>query len=201
MGWFEFFSKWWRRPRQHEAAPTTGSPIDQRRYLLAHVALPQAAFNDPVSFMTVVGHPEQSRALIAEVVEAVGRHCAELPDPFPFSSDEVYVHCTRVMNFPCAIVEMPWPEAPNEAFFSAAVLLQDLTADPHTEGLELRYFTLERVNSQDGSLRTMLGEWTRDGSHLNYGDGPRPTLTGFLTGIETLLRGETRPLAAVRGPS
>lgn len=75
-----------------------------------------------------------------------------------------------------------------EAYFVAAVLLVDLEQEtPEVDQPALRYFTLEYGATLDGPPRTVLCEWTAEGSHLNYGDGPEPTLATFAEAIEQLL--------------
>jgi hypothetical protein len=60
----------------------------------------------------------------------------------------------------------------------------------------LRYFTLERGADAQGGARTVLCAWSREGSHLNFGDGPAPTVEGFAGAINALLLRDRSPSAA-----
>jgi len=73
-----------------------------------------------------------------------------------------------------ALIEMPTPEAPNEAFFVAVVLLADSAPqEPSPTNVSTRVFTLEAVRQEISVAgEAVFGEWARDGSHLNYGGIP-----------------------------
>ena len=71
------------------------------------------------------------------------------------------------------IVTLPEPQAITEAHMVALVLPE--TGAP-------RYFTLEAGFHEDMTSRTALCEW-RDGSHVNYGDGPRPDPETFAAAV------------------
>lgn len=78
------------------------------------------------------------------------------------------------------VVTLPRPQGPTEAHF-VAFALRDRT--------DLgRYFTLEHALSPpDDSRYTVLGEWTADRSHVNFGPGPEPDPVAFLTAIGRFL--------------
>jgi len=78
------------------------------------------------------------------------------------------------------------PGPPTKAYFTAAVLVGG-QLDVPGEGpkARLRYLTLELAASKSETPRTVLGEWTPDGMHLNYGDGPAPELSAFLKTLES----------------
>lgn len=155
-------------------------------YSLAHYALRGVAFQDPLFFLGVLASPESQRFL-ADLLRRVQEHCRDREPLAQFSVEELSVHKRRIGPRPCAIVEMPAPRAVAEAFYAAGVLLADPAELIQGEPAPLRYFTLERGMSLDGSRRTVLCEWTSDGTHRNYGDGPPPTPDEFLRAIEKLL--------------
>src|SRR5436305_6410062 len=74
------------------------------------------------------------------------------------------------------IITPPKPEHTTEVHYIAIVLDR---VDPKF----LRYVVLEHSWDVDGAPRTALGEWTSDGSHINYGDGPIPGEDSFLSTI------------------
>jgi hypothetical protein len=48
----------------------------------------------------------------------------------------------------------------------------------------IRYVTLERGSRiETGQTRTVLCEWTADGSHVNFGDGPPPSINDFTKAV------------------
>jgi hypothetical protein len=72
-----------------------------------------------------------------------------------------------------ALIEMPTPEAPNEAFFVAVVLLAAAPQELSPKKASARVFTLEAVRQEISVAgEAVFGEWARDGSHLNYGGIP-----------------------------
>jgi hypothetical protein len=77
------------------------------------------------------------------------------------------------------LITLPPPAAAAEAYFAAVVLPQG--ADT------CRFLTLERsVSPLDGSLGTVLGEWSSEGHH-NLGQGPEPQPALFLDAVASLL--------------
>jgi len=73
-----------------------------------------------------------------------------------------------------ALIEMPTPEGPTEAFFVAVALLADFAPrEPSTKNVSARVFTLEAEHKKTAVAgEAIVGEWTRDGTHLNYGRSP-----------------------------
>jgi hypothetical protein len=156
-------------------------------YSLAHHALRGVAFQDPLFFLGVLASPDAQRFL-ADLLRRVQEHCKDREPLAEFSVEELTVHKRRVGKYPCAVIELPPPRAVAEAYFVAGVLLSDPAADlPQAEAAKLRYFTLEKGMSFDGSRRTVLCEWTKEGTHRNFGDGPPPIPDGFLAAIEKLV--------------
>ena len=153
-------------------------------YTFAHVALRQIAFDDPLTFLGVLASPDAMRFL-ADVLRQVREHCKDVEPLADFSVEEVTVHKRRIGRFPCAIIEMPPPQEVPEAFFVGAVLLVDPTQEiDESKGVDLHYYTLEKGAVFEGVPRTVLCEWTADGSHLNFGFGPPPTVDAFFGVLE-----------------
>lgn len=187
MGLFSFFRR--KRP------PTVDSPVEEadllrarcHHYVFAHVALRSVAFDHPLGFLGMLASPEPHR-LLSDLMQSVSEHCREMEPQPDFHVDDIAVHTVRIGKYPCAAIEMPRPRAMTEAFFVAAVLLVDPALGmPDPSEVTLRYFTLEKGMSHDGSPRTVLCEWTRDGTHANYGDGPAPRLESFTAAVQDLL--------------
>lgn len=173
--------------------PLAGLDADQPRchhYTLAHIALRSLAHEQPLMFLGVLGSPEADRFL-ASVFADVSAHCREREPQPDFASTDLAVHRGRVGPYPCAAIVMPPPRTTPEAYFVAAVLMVDVTNTPEPPAdATLRYFTLEYGLALGGPPRTVLCEWTAEGTHSNYGDGPEPELGAFLRAVEAKL--ETR---------
>jgi hypothetical protein len=183
MGLFDIF-----RRKPQEPPHSSAADLDEPRchhYALAHYALRSAAFGDPLAYLGILASPD-AREFLAQMLRSVSEHC-ENEEP-EFAAEDIAVHPVRVGRYPCAVVELPRPRAVAEAYFTAAVLLADLQdRTPESAPLELRYFTLEKGVVLAGPSRTVLCEWTSEGSHANYGDGPMPQLKAFVKAVEELV--------------
>ncbi len=187
MGLFDFFRRGPQPPPQPAAPQSDLAEPRCHHYTLAHQALRTVAFEQPAGFLGLLASPE-ARSFLADLLTAVTEHC-QGREPWPdFGVEALTIHTFRVGQFPCAVVELPPPRAVTEAFFVAAVLLVDLDREqPAPQEAALRYFTLEKGFVLDGPPRTVLGEWTAEGSHHNYGDGPAPQLGPFVRAMEAML--------------
>jgi hypothetical protein len=150
--------------------------------MLAHVALRQIALEDPLFYLGVLASERRSEFL-EQLFESVDQHCRVQGARADFAAGDIAFHGLRVGQFPCAVLEFPPPREATEVFFTALVLLADPSQPlPEREALTAHYFTLERGFAFDGTPRTVLGGWTKD-SHVNYGDGPEPTLANFAAAL------------------
>jgi hypothetical protein len=93
-----------------------------------------------------------------------------------------------------ALIEMPTPEAPNQAFFVApALLAESLPPAPRSTNVSARVFTLEAERKETGVAgEAIVGEWTREGRHRNYGRHPCHREV-FLQWINKQLSGNKAP--------
>lgn len=147
-------------------------------YQLAHVAIRSVAFANPYEFMSLMAS-DKALEVLGSLLEQVREHCAgeEL-----LELDELAIHRTRVLGSPCLIVEMPIAELPPEAHFVGVWL----TANDGPETGQVRYFTLEAADEEQVD-RTVLGEWSSAGDHLNHGAGPEPSMEAFIDAITALV--------------
>lgn len=166
------------------------SPNDAPRchhYTMAHVALRSVAFDQPMVYLGVLAS-EHAADFLQEVYHSVLEHCGEEAGPPAFAAADLKVHTGRALQYPCAVVEMPAPLNVTEAYFAAAVLLADLSPGaPDATANDLRFFTMEKGYSIAGGDRTVFCEWTADGQHLNFGDGPPATVQDFVRAIQERL--------------
>lgn len=176
MGIFDFFRK-----KPAPVAPADDGP--SFHYVVAHYALRQIALQDPLQYLAIMASPE-----VREFLQAVLSDVAEqLPgQKGVFTADDLLVHPCRIGDFPCAILEFPVPGEITETYFTALLVMISLGEElPEPNRVEARYLTLEKGASLDGAPRTVLCEWTST-SHLNFGDGPTPTLLAFTDALEKL---------------
>jgi hypothetical protein len=153
-------------------------------YKFAHHALRQAAMENPAKCLGLLQSPVAQRFL-NELWEAVRTGCMQSAEPgLPPEpgAEGLEADMTQVGPYSAVIVTLPKPMVPTEAFFVAMVLRSyiraedGLTVDRHPV---LLYYTLEYGGiREDGSPRTILGEW-QAGTHLAYGDGPVPDSSAF----------------------
>ena len=161
-------------------SPSLGCEPRCAHYTLAYFALREASLSDPLLYLAVLASPQRQKFL-EKLLQSVAESCAERNEEPDFAATDLTVYCRRLNRYPCAIVEMPPPKAFAEAFFTALVAYVDPSGPvPDRSSVDAHYFTLECGVSMDGSPRTVLAEWTRDGTHNNFGDGPAPTLDAFV---------------------
>lgn len=199
MGLFDHF----RAKRKVPADPVAKPGFSPRchHYTLAHHALRGVAFEHALGFFGVIASPDRE-AFLTELLGNVTEHCRDREPAPDFAAADIAVHPLRLGERICAVIQMPPPRAVTEAYFVAAVLLVDPATVPEDQKPPVRYVTLEYgVDFADGRPRTVLCEWTADGMHVNYGDGPPPDLRAFVEAVEALLnkgpalQGVSRPPA------
>jgi hypothetical protein len=78
-----------------------------------------------------------------------------------------------------------------EAYFTALVVQIDTNQKSPPAEVPARYFTLELGFSLEGEPRTVFCEWTKDDSHVNFGDGPKATLPEFVGKIASCLESKS----------
>jgi hypothetical protein len=194
MGFFDLFK---RKPKPEpeddfpeEFLEQESAKIRCHHYTMAHVALRSVAFAQPLGFFGILAS-EEAENFLGELLESVTEECQERERRPDFKAADLQVHTGRVGNYPCVVIEMPEPRGTTEAFFVGAVLLVELAEDEEPpENPELRYFTLEKgMQMEEMQPRTVFCEWTAEGSHLNFGDGPPATVKDFTAAIEEHLAG------------
>ncbi|MFQ5605678.1 MAG: hypothetical protein ACE5HS_20605 [bacterium] len=158
---------------------TTGKRIRQAKksetrlqhYQFAHKLLPRLFFSDPANMKIVLdlGGLDFIKSIWDKFgsefgdTERIGSENLDLIVRNP--QDKVFIY----------VIKFPPPKDLAEAYFSAMVF----------DGENQSYMTLEYSYFFTG---TVLGAWTKDGSHLNYGSGPNPTVGEFVEAILELLR-------------
>lgn len=151
-------------------------------YRFVHYVLRMVAFARPIDCLGAFA--TDAKPFVEHLWSMLLACCPDEGEP-EFGPDAISVHVARLGEFPCAVVQMPPPRHRTEAHFAALVLpiaLEALGTPP--DPVPLRFFTLEHGIALDGDRTlTMFCEWTRDGAHVNAGEGPAPELEAFLAGI------------------
>jgi hypothetical protein len=177
MGVFDFF-----RRKKANAAEEAGPSAD---YVLAHYALRQIALESPLQMLGLLASPD-AKKFLTELLQDVEK---QLGQKASYRADQIQIHCLRLGEYPCAIVEFPAPQKMAEAYMVALVALlgtdDEIPKDLST--IKAHYYTLEKGFSMEGSDRTVLCEWDTT-SHKNYGDGPEPTPAAFASALESALK-------------
>jgi hypothetical protein len=174
---------------KHPAKPSAslnvsmGEETRQGHYMFAHYALRYVALSDPLYYLAVLLSPDGPKWL-DDLLMTVAEHLRPGEAPPDFRAADCRIHTIRAGAYPCAVVELPTPRAMAEAYFTAAVLLHDPTQEQtDLADAPVRYFTLELGFDLDSKPRTVLCEWTKSGAHVNFGDGPAPTVEQFLSAV------------------
>ncbi len=156
----------------------------RHHYVLAHIALRQACFSDPLGFFALVANG-QGPALVGSVWEEVCRNCDQDGEA-GFSAKDVQLETTGVGAYPAILVKMPEPQSVAEAYLLCLVL-QMSADDLERPGATptLRYFTLEKAMGPGGT-GAVLCAWTEEG-HVNYGPTAVRNTRDFLDAVEKLI--------------
>jgi hypothetical protein len=140
-------------------------PDDQPRqhyYHFAHRVLPGILFNntEPFRGAALAGRADAGLQRVWEDVAIQAGAVSHTP-----LSVRATVH--ECADRAVVLVTPPPAEHTTEAHYIAIVLDK---ADPSF----VRYVVLEHSWDTKSQPRTTIGEWTRDRSHINFGDGPQP---------------------------
>ena len=94
-----------------------------------------------------------------------------------------------------ALIEMPVPEQPVEAYFVCVVLLASAShASSWPRDVEARVFTLEAEFSEcPGDKTGVVCEWTREGKHRNFGFCIPANREAFLRAVNAVLHASDAP--------
>ncbi|MGI5174933.1 hypothetical protein ACQEVZ_01170 [Dactylosporangium sp. CA-152071] len=152
----------------------------RHHYLFAHRELPSGLFRLGID---LVSAGRDGRLDLDAVWDRVGQ---TLPDHERLPATGLAVSHHLVADHHVLLVVFPAAQHPAEAHFAAmAVSAHDA---------RVRYIVLEEARSViDGTRYTVLGEWTEDGGHINYGPGPEPRTEAFLSAVRSHLADRSQP--------
>jgi len=144
----------------------------QHHYEFAHVVLRAIVFRAGRLMLDLAANGGLT-ALVHESWDRVGEG---LPEERRLPSDGLRGERIDTPDLSAAVIILPPAEHIAEAHLVA------LVSDP-ADAERIDFFTLERTWTSDGEPATALGQWTRDGRHLNLGDGPDPEPRAFLDAL------------------
>ncbi|PRQ09532.1 hypothetical protein [Enhygromyxa salina] len=152
-------------------------------YQFVHVALRTLVFQEP-RLATALWELDDPGPLLDDIALQVVRACRGRGEGGEIRAAHLSLHKLRLGGYPCVIIEMPPPIATTEAYMLAILGRPEGEVRPDTGDADddqpgRRYFTLE-YSSHRPSPHTVLGEWTAQGSHMNMGGGPEPTVEAFV---------------------
>lgn len=160
-----------------------------QHYTFVHRALPSVFFRDPSWCFAVLNGPDAQRFVadlwgrVGERTEPAGQRQAE------GLAVTTFLEGPEAAPIMFALVTLPSPQAPAEAFHAALVAgFADPTA-PAIDALSWsRYFTLEHgIDLRTDDPCTFLCEWTREGLHRNLGGGPPAEAGAFVGALLAML--------------
>ena len=150
----------------------------RHHYSFAHKALPDLFFQNPSGFIDSLCLRK------TDLLRFLWRRLGELEieaESDRISTDALGCRINEFeKNTTVVLIILPRPEGITEAHFVAMVYRPPAWKLLKKQKEIARYITLEFNRYQDDTPKTVLGEWTDSGMHLNFGDGPEPTLIAFL---------------------
>jgi hypothetical protein len=159
-------------------------------YYFAHYALRDATFELGAACGGVLMSPRKDELLgdlWEHITQGIREQDPKAPlDPLP----SVEVMPLVAGRTPCVVLKFPPPKGITECHFVGMVLHFDPSkGESPNEQTKVSYFTLEHGENDAGGPRTVLCEWTKEGSNLNYGDGPPAEPELFANAIGQKLAG------------
>jgi hypothetical protein len=139
-------------------------------YFVAHVALRDIALRGE-GLPPSAAEPGRAHGFFAMILTKMAPHLGVAETDADRLAQGFAIHHRRIGEAEAAIVELPPPEGPTECYFVAIV--------PSRGGQPAQFFTLEKA----GGVVVLLGGWSADEEHLDFGEGPVPTVDAFVTAV------------------
>lgn len=176
-----------------EIAPGLEGPRDHH-YAFAHRVLPQWLFEDPVHLLEALS-TDEGTDILRSLWLRVGEHF----DMSERVAAQGLGHEIRTVGAALIVVlfVLPPPRVMTEAYFVAGVLRVPEESSLHGT-FDVRVLTLELTDPRQYASEeyllvleksgqdqpgAVLCEWTREGTHLNFGRYVEPTLEAFFSAV------------------
>ena len=184
---------WFRRRKESKVIDRVMEENGPRPqyYVFAHYVLRDATFELGAVMPGVLLSDDREKFLTEmwdQATQAVKSTDPKEPtDAYP----GVEVMPLRAGNFPCVVLKLPAPKGVTECYFVGVVAHMELSKDEKpTEETPMSFYTLEMGVGEDmKTSRTVLCEWSKDGTHSNFGDGPPPEAEMFANAIGQSMAG------------
>ena len=166
---------------------TTGSNLSPNQaepggryqhYVFAHRALPSVIFS--CDEKTLMAFETNGQVFVQRVWDAVGKEARKAGQSM-IDSNGLEFSVEHIGYTKLYLIRLPEPVVPPEAFYVAAVV---------QDGKATKFFTLEKTFCPTETPQcdnTVLGGWTKNGIHVNYGIGPAPIKEHFLSALKEKL--------------
>jgi hypothetical protein len=148
-------------------------------YVFAHRATPYQVFSEQER--TLKAFENDGQAFVERAWVAVGGQ-AEKNGHKPIEKTGLEFSMEQINDIKIYLIKLPAPTGITEAYFVATAVKNG----------SVEYFTLERticIAETCEKNPTVLGGWTNDGKHLNYGKGPEPNKEDFVKSVIGLQQG------------
>ncbi|TQV72330.1 hypothetical protein FLL45_19120 [Aliikangiella marina] len=137
----------------------------ERHYVMAHYAFRQICLDDSDYFFSLMASNHQQQFL-NNLIQQVESNCPD--DTTTLQATDFDVVTSRAGDHPLVLIKMPPPQAHAEAAFVGVVSTLDLTTPLDEQSPEVRYFTLELGEGEQGAC-FFFCQWHLD-NHLNLGE-------------------------------
>lgn len=148
-------------------------------YHFAHGYLRRLVLESPIDFMGLAADGSLD-ARLSLSWQSVG---ARFADAERLPADGLSSAVASIGETTIVVVTMPPAQHVTEVHYAAIVPAATIRGSE----VARRYLVLEHSWNLDDSPATVLGEWTTEGHHVNFGDGPRPQAAAFVAAVERLL--------------
>lgn len=151
-----------------QAQPAGRASDRQHHYVFAHRVMPRLFYRDATKLSNALA--ERKGELLRAMWVDLGEQFFSTAQVSPDGIDVVVPAAPDGIKL--VVLVFPKPEASAEAWFAALVTKPDGS---------LQYLTLEKSIDLfgEGGPATVLGGWDQDGTHLNFGEGSKPTVEEF----------------------
>lgn len=144
--------------------------------------MPRMFFDDPNGLAKMLLSPHGDGFL-----QHLWKRSAEVAQLSPMDSRGLGCSSFPTSGGVTLVVHMPPPEGMTECFFMGLRIRKGKRTMLFLSGKpQFDYFTLElSMDLSSGQPTTVLGGWTPEGSHSNFGSGPGPDPAQFVAALQS----------------
>ena len=170
-------------------------PVDRvshpgHHYVFAHEALRRYAFAVPAAVLAMLASNART-PFFDHLLQEIDSDLADA-DSRAFTGEDIGVTRHRFGERFCVVIRMPPATRCAEAYFVALVSrypLSELRERASAgEAPLIDYYTLEHPGEVTLGQESFFCAWDREGAHLTFGAGPRPTEAHFVQALADFVR-------------